>query len=98
MAAAAPLPGPTSTPAAQRLQRQTGMPAARAASSAGCRPWCTVPLPVAATTRPCTPAATKACTPAPRAPAWLVMISTQGQAQASPASRPSPSAVPAGQG
>ena len=56
-------------PLLQRVARTTLTPTRWALSSAASRSWCSLPLPVAATTRPWTSCATNASTRAPLAPA-----------------------------
>jgi hypothetical protein len=84
-------------PSRQRVLRSTATPCACASISAASSSRCSVPLPVVATTTPCTPMPHSARTTAPPAPAWLTTISTRGQHDTSSASAAMPSATPSGQ-
>ena len=74
-------------PFVQRVARTTDTPAARARTNAASSAWCTVPLPVVATTSPRTGGvgsgggSNNASTTAPLAPAWDTTISTRGQGE-----------------
>ena len=87
---------PTMGPSRQRVASNTGTPRCRTTRSAVPSASCTVPLPVAATTRPCAPAAQSASTTALRAPAWLATMSTTGHSAASAPSTARPSAALSG--